>query len=44
LKYALAAQPRYQKGAERIIRGNRQAGWNNRERWRRQQASGDDDW
>lgn len=34
LKYALAAQPRFNKGKERIIRGNSPASWNQREKWR----------
>ncbi len=37
LKYCLAAQPRFTKGRERILRhsDNVSPGWNNREKWRR---------
>lgn len=41
LKYGLAAQPRFTKGNERIIRGKAPVSWNAREKWRRQ--SGDND-
>lgn len=34
LKYALAAQPHFSKGRERVIRGQSSASWNNREKWR----------
>ena len=34
LKYALAAQPRFNKGKERVIRSKSGASWNNREKWR----------
>ncbi len=34
LKYALAAQPRFQKGRERPIRGDTRAGLRNQEKWR----------
>lgn len=33
LKYALAAQPRFTKGRERVIRSN-SVGWSNKEKWR----------
>lgn len=35
LKYALAAQPAFDKGRERIIRNRVASSWNNREIWRR---------
>jgi hypothetical protein len=34
LKYALAAQPRYTKGREQVIRGKNPISWNNKEKWR----------
>jgi hypothetical protein len=34
LKYALAAQPRFNKGKERVIRSKSKASWNNKEKWR----------
>ncbi len=34
LKYALAAQPRFNKGRETIIRPKGAISWNNRERWK----------
>jgi hypothetical protein len=35
LKYALAAQPRFNKGKERIIGSSKVRGWNQNEKWRR---------
>lgn len=34
LKYALAAQPRYQKSSEQVIRPKGPVGWANKEKWR----------
>lgn len=34
VKYALATQPRFTKGRERVIRGNGAAGWGDREVWK----------
>lgn len=36
LKYALAAQPRFNKGSEKVLRQGSGASWNNREKWRRE--------
>ncbi len=38
LKYALAAQPRFNRGKEKIIGSSKVRGWNNNEKWRRRQA------
>lgn len=37
LKYALAAQPRFNKGSEKVIRQGDGSSWNNKEKWRRSQ-------
>lgn len=38
LKYGLAAQPRFDRGRERVIRGQAPASWNNKEKWRKPQS------
>jgi hypothetical protein len=37
LKYALAAQPRFNRGSEKIVRQGSGSSWNNKEIWRRSQ-------
>ncbi len=34
LKYALAAQPRYQKGNDQVIRTAKRVGWNEHDKWK----------
>lgn len=38
LKYALAAQPRFTKGREKVIGASRTKSWNNKEKWRQRSS------